>query len=624
MFNTRNMNQFKSYLLLFAIGLSGLFILSCANVVSPTGGPKDETPPNVIRSNPPNLSTNYDGGDVRIYFDEFVALENLRQNLLVSPPLKNDPEVKIRGKSIIMSVSDTLLEATTYNFFFGESVVDITEGNAIPNFQFVVSTGDFVDSLSVVGVLRDAYTHLPEEGVFIMMYENIYDSVPYLERPVYLTKTNKAGEFQINNMRKADFLLFALKDLNSSFTFDDPTENIGFIDSLVTPYYIEPVPQTFPEDSIQRADSLAISSRQMVNTPISQSEESPGQNFPIDSLSSDSLTRDSLNNISRATYPLFEVFLFQEKDTLQRVVSAYRESAGKVNIALRVPADSLTVRDYENSFSDDWFLPEYNRTKDTLTLWLPDVDTDTLKLEISDGNHIIDSAVVSLLERTTRGRFASENEEPEQTFVSISASALQSRNTLPWYKPFALRSQTPLANFQNELFQLFLNDTVPVDMDFIFQDDIKRNLGMTSLLEPDSSYYLFVSPGAITDIFGNRNDTLTYKFKVNNIDDYGTLMLVLNLPADSVETQYVLQLLDESLEKVIQEKIITQSDSYVFNHLPASKFRMRLILDENKNGIWDTGKFLKRRQPEKVFIFEEIVETRLNWDVESHWDLSDE
>jgi hypothetical protein len=616
MFNIRNFDFFKTHLLLFAIGLSGLFILSCANVVSPTGGPKDETPPKVIRSNPPNLSTNYDGGDVRIYFDEFVALENLRQNLLVSPPLNDDPEVKIRGKSIIMSVSDTLLEATTYNFFFGESVVDITEANAIPNFQFVVSTGDFVDSLSVVGVLRNAHTYLPEEGVFIMMYENIYDSIPYLERPVYLTKTNKEGEFQINNMREGDFLMFALKDLNSSFTFDDPTENIGFIDSLVTPYYIDPV-QAISGDSIQTTDSLSNSSEKTTNNLLPEPEEPPGSNISIDSLA-----LDSINDISKVTYPLFELFLFQEKDTLQRVVSAYRESAGKVNIALRVPADSIRVRDYENIFTENWFLPEYNQTRDTLTLWLPDIEVDTLKLEISDGMNVIDSATVSLLERTSRGRFVSED-EPEQTFVSISASALESRNVLPWYKPFTLRSQTPLASFQNELFQLFLNDTLPIDIDFGFQDEIKRNLEMNSLLEPDSSYYLFVSPGAITDIFGNRNDTITYQFKVNNFDDYGTLILVLDLPVDSVATQYVLQLLDESLEKVVQEKIITESNSYNFSHLSASKFKVRLILDENKNGIWDTGKFLERRQPEKVFIFNETIETRLNWDVEIHWDLSD-
>jgi len=623
------MTYLKRYLLVIAVGLSGLLVFSCANVVSPTGGPKDETPPKVLRSNPANQSTNYDGGDVRIFFDEFVTLENLQQNLLVSPPLKNDPEVRIRGKSIIMSITDTLLEATTYNFFFGESVVDITENNAIPNFQFVVSTGDFVDSLSVVGILRDAHTLLPEEGVFVMMYENIYDSVPYLERPVYLSKTNEAGQFQINNMREGKFLMFALKDLNSSFTFDDPTENIGFIDSLVSPYYIEPVLPGLPADSIQLTDSVANPDEKNLDLPPGESNTSSDQainNYtsvnnnilPPDSLSSDSL----LSNF-KTTYPLFEMFLFQEKDTLQRVISAYRVSKGKVNIALRVPADSVIVRDYENSFIDGWFLPEYNITRDTLTMWLPDLDADTLKLEISDMTNVIDSATVSLVERTTRSRFAAE-EEPEQTFLNISAPSLQSRNILPYFEPFVLRSQTPLANFDASMFELFLNDSVPVDFNFVFKDEVKRELEMRAQLEPDSSYLLYIPPGSITDIFGDINDTISHKFSINNTEDYGTIMLVLTLPSNFEENQFLLQLLNESLETVIQERTISGSDTYTFNHLPASKFKVRLILDENENGIWDTGNYLKRKQPEKVFIFREIIESRLNWEVESHWDLSDD
>lgn len=621
MLNIFNMNYINRYLLLFTVGLSGLFVFSCANVVSPTGGPKDETPPNVIRSNPPNLSTNYDGRDIRVYFDEFVALNNLQQNLLVSPPLENDPEVKIRGKSIIISVSDTLLDATTYNFFFGESVVDITESNAIPNFQFVVSTGDFVDSLSVVGILKNAYSLLPEEGVFIMMYENYYDSVPFLEIPVYLTKTNKAGEFQINNMREGNFLMFALKDLNSSYTFDDPTENIGFLDSLVTPYFIQTIPDPISKDSIQGSDSIINTGTVMVRDTLKVSDTSLSQSIANNPLLMDSLKNDSLNNTLQATYPLFELFLFQEKDTLQRVLSAYRESEGQVNIAFRVPADSVIVRDYENSFSENWFLPEFNTLRDTLTLWLPNIDADTLKLEISDGENIIDSATVSLIARTTRNFFTSDD-EPEQIFINITASELQARNVLPYYKPFSIKSQTPLADFRQELFQLFLNDSIPIDLDFSFQGGINRELKMSSLLEPDSSYFLFVPPGAITDIFGNRNDTLSYQFKLNNDDDYGKLILVLDLPDQSGEIQYLLQLLNESLETVIDEKIILKSDSYIFNHLPASKFKFRLVIDENKNGIWDTGKYLEGRQPEKVFIFEEVIETRLNWEVESHWDLT--
>ncbi len=127
---------------------------ACAHVVSPTGGPRDEDPPEVVRSSPPNYSANFDDDQIRIFFNEFVALHNIRQQLLVSPPMETMPEVRIRGRSIVMDIEEDMRPNTTYNFFFGDAIRDITEGNAIPNFQFVVSTGDHVDSLALGGQVK--------------------------------------------------------------------------------------------------------------------------------------------------------------------------------------------------------------------------------------------------------------------------------------------------------------------------------------------------------------------------------------------------------------------------------------------------------------------------------------
>lgn len=594
-----------------------VFYISCANVVAPTGGPKDEDPPVILRSNPPNYSTFYNGEDVRVFFDEFVEIRNLQQNLLVSPPLKNNPEVRVRGRSIIMSINDTLLENTTYNFFFGESIVDLTEGNAIPNFQYIVSTGSYVDSLSVRGTVVNALTLKPEENVFVMMYNNVYDSVPILERPVYLTKANAEGEFLITNIREGEYMLFALIDMNSNFLFDNPDEKIAFLDSLITPVYMGPTHLLYLEETEESAIEDVDENGDIPSEP----EDETGEISLSDLASADSIPGDTLSPVNKDAFPSYELYLFQEKDTVQRFVSATMAARGKLNLVFRIPSDSVVVREYENPFDREWFIPEYSKARDTLTLWLPGMARDTLRLEISDRGHVIDSVTVSLLERTQRGRDARRASEDTEPVLTITAPTTAGRGVHPYYKEFELKSQTPLDRFDIDLFEMYLNDSIPVDVDFRFADEVRRTLQMTSMLEPDSAYRLLILPGSITDMFGVQNDTLSFGFKLNNEDSYGTIVTNITLP-EAEEKQYILQLLDEKMENVIDEKIITESGAYPFRYLGVSTFAIRLVFDENKNGEWDTGHYLRRQQPEKVKVYPENVQSRLNWEVEILWDVT--
>jgi len=210
-----------------------LIVYSCANIVPPSGGPKDVIPPRVIKCVPENRSVRYDAKQIRIDFDEYIQLKNLNSELLVSPPMELMPDVSVRGKSLVIKIADTLKAHTTYNFYFGNSVVDITEGNSLSNFQYVFSTGDFVDSLSIKGFVNEAFDLKPAEGVFVMLYDSIADTVPYFQRPLYLTRTDKTGYFELNNLRDTLYKIFVLKDANSNLLFDLPYEKIAFADSAV-------------------------------------------------------------------------------------------------------------------------------------------------------------------------------------------------------------------------------------------------------------------------------------------------------------------------------------------------------------------------------------------------------
>ena len=195
-------------------------------------------------------------------FDEFVEIKDLNKQLIISPPMDEAPEFKIKGKTVIIEFKEGLKDSTTYNIYLGDAIVDITEGNPVKNFRYVFSTGNILDSLSIKGKLLNAFDMLPVENVSVMLYLDNndtlpFDSVPYFVKPYYLSRTDAQGLFEFHNLIDKSFKIFALEDVNSNLIFDQVTERIAFLDSLIIPYYIEiPIADTIPQDSIPLNDTL--------------------------------------------------------------------------------------------------------------------------------------------------------------------------------------------------------------------------------------------------------------------------------------------------------------------------------------------------------------------------------
>jgi hypothetical protein len=220
---------FASYLLIALL----LILTSCANQVAPTGGDKDRTPPEPEKFIPENYSVNFPKTDIRISFNEYIQLKDVGTQLVVSPPLKYTPETKVRSKTLIIHLEDTLLENTTYTLNFGNAIADITEGNSMENFQYVFSTGNQIDSLSVSGKVENAFDSKTAKGINVMLYKSTDDSLPYKQLPNYFSKTDSIGQFKINNVSAGEYKIFALKDTNSNYLFDNADESIAFSDSIV-------------------------------------------------------------------------------------------------------------------------------------------------------------------------------------------------------------------------------------------------------------------------------------------------------------------------------------------------------------------------------------------------------
>lgn len=228
-------------LVLLAIGIA-----SCANRGTPTGGEKDTEPPVIKQSVPKNFSTNFKGKEIRIYFDEYVKIKDIRKQLIVSPPMDLDPIVTPASgasKYISITIQDTLQDNTTYAFNFGESIVDNNEENPYPYYRYVFSTGNTIDSLSVSGYIEDALLQEPDTYVSVMLYEadsTYTDSIVYKQKPRYITNTlDSVTTFKIENIKAGTYKLIALKDKNSNYKFDQKTDKIGFKEGFIT----------IPEDS---------------------------------------------------------------------------------------------------------------------------------------------------------------------------------------------------------------------------------------------------------------------------------------------------------------------------------------------------------------------------------------
>ena len=226
-----------SFFFLVAVVLA---TLQCARRGSPTGGPKDTTPPVLIKAEPENLTTEFKAKKIKLYFDEYIKLEDVQNQLIVSPPLKYNPEVLPQGgasKYVEITLKDTLLENTTYTLNFGQSIVDNNEGNPNSFLTYVFSTGTYIDSLTVSGVVKDAFNKNADEFISVMLYEidTAYtDSTTYNKPPNYITNTlDSTTIFQLKYLKAGKYAIIAIKDEAKNNVFDQNTDKIGFIEDTV-------------------------------------------------------------------------------------------------------------------------------------------------------------------------------------------------------------------------------------------------------------------------------------------------------------------------------------------------------------------------------------------------------
>jgi len=326
------------WLLIFCCSL-----VDCAKRGIPNGGPKDEEPPFLTYADPSENSTNFKEDRIRLYFNEYIKLKDFRKQLVVSPPIDKsfytiNPQSGA-SKFIQIDIKEELENNTTYVFNFGESVVDNNEENPFPFFNYVFSTGNFIDSLNISGNIKSSFQRKPEEYISTFLYpidENFSDSIIYKGSPNYVASTLDSTNFKMTNLKKGKYLLIALKDENSNYKFDPEFEKIGFTseplnlpfsDSLELKLFQETIPfksfKPFIENNNKigfgfkgNADDVKINilNHPNVQSVITKNKETDTLNYWFKEFKYDSLNFEVLNSNYKKNYSL--KFKESEKDSL--------------------------------------------------------------------------------------------------------------------------------------------------------------------------------------------------------------------------------------------------------------------------------------------------------------------
>jgi hypothetical protein len=227
----QNFRGWVSWLLI--IGCCSILFTRCANIVPPSGGPKDTTAPRLVYASVPDSTLHFKSKKVYFTFSEYVELDNIFDKLIVSPTLKRTPTVTSKLRTVTMVIKDTLEANTTYTFNFSDAIRDINERNPIQEFAYVVSTGDYLDSLQIKGFTINAESGKPDSNVSVMLYRHTIDSVVSKEKPVYYARSRGNGGFWFKNLAPGDYKLFAIKEEDKDLQYNQPSELIGFADSLI-------------------------------------------------------------------------------------------------------------------------------------------------------------------------------------------------------------------------------------------------------------------------------------------------------------------------------------------------------------------------------------------------------
>lgn len=585
-----------------------LTIFSCARMGSPDGGWYDETPPKILGTSPANGSDDVNSKKVTILFNEFVKLDNPTEKVVVSPPQLEAPEVKVSGKRITVALQDSLKPNTTYTIDFSDAITDNNEGNPLGNYTYSFSTGNRIDTMEVAGYVLEAQNLEPIKGILVGLYSNLNDTAFQHEPMMRIARTDGNGHFVIKGVAKGDYRIYALQDMDGNYKFNQPGEKIAFTPEIIMPSFKPDVRQ----DTIWR-DSLHISDIKQV----------PYTHFLPDDVVLSAFTQIQTNRY----------FLKAERKEPNHFTLFY--SYGNAEL----PEIKGLNFNEKNAF-----VVEPSLNQDTITYWLRDtmlVNQDTLHMQVS---YLANDSLGKLVKQTDtlevlskvpyEKRLKQQKDEYDKWKKQQEKSKKKGEPYLTEYPATPLevriKNGTQIAPDENPTFILpspvAICDTSKIHLyekvDTLWQrakyqfgsiPGIPRQYKLVGAWNPGHEYSLELDSATFIDIYGKASPKVKQSIKVSSLDEFSTLIVSLQRMEGK---NCLLQLLNES-DKPIKE-VVAKNNEATFYYVKPGTFYLRLIVDENDNGVWDTGLY-NTRQPEAVYYYTKEIECKAKRDVRITW-----
>lgn len=587
--------------LLLAV-LALLALAACASMGRPQGGPRDVDPPLFVKSNPSPGQLEVKRSRISIEFDENVQIKDVMSKVVISPAQKTMPLISALGHRVVVELRDTLIPNTTYTLDFSDAISDLNEGNEIDGFAFAFSTGSEIDSLQISGMVLDAATLEPAQGMLVGVYSDLSDTALTTLPMERITKTNQLGQFTIRNLKEGTYHVFALNDNNRDYKWDR-SEDVAFYGLPVT----TTATRTVHTDTLLAADGT-------------------------DSIITHEVTQFGPDDIL--------LTWFNENYTPQYLMKNDRSERHRISLQMAAPADTLPeLTLVGGAFGGrslyDLAVLDASARRDTLDLWLTDtllIAQDSILLRaryprtdsLDRISWFTDTLRMFMRSRRVKEKPKKKDKEdadtlPQLNFLSIRVDG---GTTVDVNAPLRMTFSEPVASIDPAGIHLEVRDDtlwIPVEPPVLSEWQRYRPMKWVAPYEwePGAKYRLTIDSLAARSVYGIWNRPYTLEFNVKKMSDYSTVKFNITGLSDSLA---VVQLLSSADQPVAWAPVVTGTAEFEF--VPPGTYYARLFADPNGNGIYDTGSIADSIQPEETYYYPKKIPLKQNWDAVVNWDVN--
>jgi uncharacterized protein (DUF2141 family) len=555
--------KLRSYLFYIALVLIGAWYLGsgCASVSSPTGGAKDTLNPQLLSMYPRNGSLNYKEGLIRMEFNEAVVLKNLQSQLIITPRTEIPYKTKVNKNVVELQFDEPLKDSTTYTLNFREGIVDITEGNVAQDLYLAFSTGSYLDSLRIQGSVQTALTSKTVEGATIALYSVTDTARVMRDKPMYFTKTDKTGNYELRNLKSGSYLLYAFADKNNNLTLQTKSESYG--------YWPDTLRLNSSLDSIQ-----LLTFNANADVPVVSSARASGRYYEI-----------TFNK------PMQDYSLIVAGD--QQVQNNFIEEQRKIRIYPVALQDSLQAI--------------INATDS-----LQQTVVDTVYIRFEDSKRAKAPFSVNILPKqgSQQTKTASVQLEFSKPIATINADSLRFQyDSLTWE---LIGAENLEWNSRRDRLMIRKTLTPPRQN----QQPVDNNADAQSLARGgattrDQQVEFVIPKGSFISIESDSTENQEVNYVLATETRTGIISGTVNTTAEN----FLVQLVHANNQELVKQ--LSNTRQYLFRLVEPGDYLIRIVVDRNINGRWDPGNIHQLQAPEEVFFYPETITIKANWEIQN-------